>query len=107
MAISKKSAGVAIVAAWAIAGLAVPAIASHAWSNYHWQRSGTEVTVPVYDSTNGEWPARVSIAVADWNRSAVIQSPLSRGNSDPSCPIVSGQINVCNDDYGSTGWLGI
>ena len=93
----------------AIAIAAAPAIADHAWNNYHWAKSGAEVTVPIYDSTTGIWQQRghVGIAVNDWNKSTVIQSSLSRGNSDPSCPIVGGEINVCNDDYGATGWVGI
>ena len=93
----------------AVALAAAPAVANHAWSNYHWARTSAEVTVPILDSTTGIWQQRnhVGIAVADWNQSTVIQAPLARGNSDPSCPIMGGEINVCNDDYGSTGWVGI
>jgi len=104
-----KGKGLLAIGASAVALLAAPAIAGHSWSNYHWERTGAEVTVPIYDSTTGIWQQRnhVGIAVNDWNQSTVIQSPLARGNSDPSCPIVGGEINVCNDDYGSTGWVGI
>ena len=96
-----------LAAAAGVAAIAAPAVANHAWSNYHWERTGDEVTVTVYDSTTGQWPARVARAVNDWNQSTVIQSPLARGNSDSSCPIVAGEINVCNGDYGDNGWLGI
>jgi hypothetical protein len=93
----------------AATAVAVPAIASHAWSNYHWERTGAEVTVPVIDNTTGIWASRnhTGTAVADWNQSVVIQAPLMRGNADPSCPAVGGEIHVCNDNYGDTGWLGI
>ncbi|HAU22665.1 MAG TPA: hypothetical protein DCS24_08760 [Erythrobacter sp.] len=62
------------------------------------------------DFTTGEWAAnnRAQIAVADWNASEYIQSPHIVGTgSNTNCPIVSGEIHVCNDDYGGTGWLGI
>lgn len=89
--------------------VAVPAIASHAWSTYHWERTGAEVTVPVIDNTTGIWKQRnhTGIAVNDWNQSTVIEAPLLQGNADPACSIVGGEINVCNDNYGSNGWLGI
>jgi hypothetical protein len=32
---------------------------------------------------------------------------MVRGNADPACAIVRDEINVCNDDYGSVGWLGL
>nr|WP_137676560.1 hypothetical protein [Parerythrobacter lutipelagi] len=88
---------------------AVPAVATHAWNNYHWERTGAEVTVPVIDNTTGIWAQRnhTQLAVNDWNQSTVIQAPYSRGNADPSCAAVAGQIHVCNDNYGNTGWLGI
>ncbi|WP_284124932.1 hypothetical protein [Parerythrobacter aestuarii] len=98
-----------IAGAAAVAAFAVPAVANHAWSNYHWERTGDAVTVPVIDNTTGIWAQRnhTGLAVADWNQSPVIDAPLLRGNADPSCAGVANQINVCNDDYGNTGWLGI
>jgi hypothetical protein len=98
-----------LFAAAGLAAVAVPAAANHAWSSYHWERTGAEVTVPVIDNTTGIWKSRnhTGIAVSDWNQSAVIQAPLATGNADPACAGVGGQINVCNDDYGDIGWLGI
>ena len=92
-----------------VAAFAAPAMADHAWSNYHWERTSAEVTIPVIDNTTGIWAQRnhTGTAVADWNQSTVIQASLSRGNLDPSCPGIANQINVCNDDYGNVGWLGI
>ena len=99
----------AISASGAAMIVAAPGLADHAWNKYHWDRTTPEITVPIYDSTTGIWKQRnhVAIAVADWNQSEYIESPLANGNSDPSCPIVGGEINVCNDNYGSTGWVGI
>ncbi len=44
----------------------------------------------------------------DWNKSTVINSPLVAGSSNPKrCNAVAGTIQVCNERYGRTGWLGI
>lgn len=89
--------------------LAAPVLANHSWSTYHWVRTSNEITVPVIDNTTGIWAHRnhTGIAVADWNVSPYIEAPLVRGNADPACAIVRDEINVCNDDYGSVGWLGL
>ncbi len=89
------------------ASLATPALADHAWGDYHWQRADPELLIPVIDNTTGVWISHVADAVADWNGSAYINSPLATGNADPSCALRSGEIHVCNDAYGDNGWLGI
>lgn len=89
--------------------LAAPVLANHSSSTYHWVRTSNEITVPVIDNTTGIWAQcnHTGIAVADWNVSPYIEAPLVRGNADPACAIVRDEINVCNDDYGSVGWLGL
>jgi len=86
-----------------------PLLANHSWSTYHWVRTSNEITVPVINNTTGIWAQRnhTGIAVADWNVSPYIEAPMVRGNADPACAIVRDEINVCNDDYGSVGWLGL
>lgn len=100
-----------ILAGACIAGataLTVPALANHSWGSYHWERTGDEVTIPVNDHTTGAWPGRVAIAVADWNQSIRVQSPLDSDRSgDSACNLTLNEIHVCNDDYGNNGWLGI
>jgi hypothetical protein len=88
--------------------VAAPAIASHAWSTYHWKRTSDAVTVPVHDNVNGTWDPFLRLAVADWNVSPVIQSAVVPGTAKPrTCRAVAGTIQVCNASYGNTGWLGI
>jgi hypothetical protein len=91
-----------------VLALAMPALASHAWNTYHWKRtSNAELTIPVGDNVNAQWDAALQTAVADWNQSTVIQSPLVPGSSNRNCRAVAGTIQVCNANYGNTGWLGI
>jgi hypothetical protein len=93
-----------------LAGMtAVPAVASHSWGGYHWARSGGELTVPVGDNVNSVWDGYLNTAIADWNKSTVINSPKAVGSAgDPKrCNPVAGTIQVCNALYGQRGWLGI
>ena len=99
----------AAVCAVSAVGLAAPALADHAWNKYHWERTTPELLIPVIDHTTGIWKQRdhVGKAVADWNQSDYIEAPLSSGTGGSDCPIVRDEINVCNGDYGATGWVGI
>lgn len=91
-------------------------MANHSWNNYHWNRSGAEVTVPVGDNVSNAWDSYLEVAInggpqkkPSWNDSNVIQSPLVAGRSTnvKTCKPVAGTIQVCNAKYGNNGWLGI
>ncbi|QPC98074.1 hypothetical protein [Qipengyuania soli] len=100
------AAGTATAAVAAV--FAGPSLANHSWSNYHWSTTDGVARPDVVDNTVGSWPARVAIAMGDWNGSAHIQSATSAGTANAKrCPMASGTIQVCNSAYGQTGWLGI
>jgi hypothetical protein len=48
-------------------------------------------------------------AIHYWNASTVIESPWSFGSISQRrrCTSATGKIEVCNESYGQTGWLGI
>ena len=97
-----------IAATSVVAIAAAPGFASHSWSTYHWQRTTTEISPPVGDNVSSVWDSYLRTAVADWNRSTRIESPLVAGQSNPrNCRPNAGRIEVCNHTYGQTGWLGI
>lgn len=97
-----------LMAAAATAVVAAPAVAFHRWSTYHWVRTSAEIAPPVGDNVDASWDSFLQGAVVDWNQSTVIQSPLVAGSTSPkNCRAVPGTIQVCNNRYGSTGWLGI
>ena len=88
--------------------IAMPAAAVHGWSNYHWARTSTQVSPPVVDITTSQWTSYVTTAVADWNRSTVIESPYSKSSGNGrTCKPLAGKILVCNAAYGQNGWLGL
>lgn len=85
-----------------------PALADHAWSTYHWSRSGAQITPPVGDNVSSQWDSYLRTAVADWNRSSYIEAPVVTGQANPrNCRATAGRIEVCNSTYGNNGWLGI
>lgn len=101
----------------ALAMLATAADARHQWRKYEWAYDGTPIIAPVVDNTvGGGWSARVQFAmdggdfngvnIPGWNDSSRIQSSLARSDNT-GCEFVPGEIHVCNDTYGETGWLGI
>ena len=91
-----------------LAGMTAPVLASHSWGNYHWKRTTAELTVPVGDNVSGIWDSHLNTAIADWNRSTVINSPKVAGSTNPrNCRAVAGTIQVCNSKYGNNGWLGL
>ena len=91
-----------------LAGMTAPVLASHSWGSYHWKRTTSELTVPVGDNVSGVWETHLDKAIADWNKSTVINSPEIVGSTNPkNCRAVAGTIQVCNGRYGNNGWLGI
>ncbi|MEO5810205.1 MAG: hypothetical protein ABIR51_09165 [Sphingomicrobium sp.] len=98
----------AVLAGLAATALAAPVLANNSWSTYHWLHTTPELTVQLGDNVDSRWDAYLAGANADWNASAVINSPLVAGSTNPkNCRAVAGTIQVCNSTYGSTGWLGI
>lgn len=104
-----KSRLLKIAAFGAAAGLAAgPVVASHSWGGYHWSRTSTQISPPIGDNVTAAWDGYLRTAVADWNRSTVIESPLVAGATTPKqCRPVAGRIEVCNANYGRNGWLGL
>ena len=100
----------AAIAAVSTFAISTAAVANHAWSTYHWKKTGAEATPPVVTALSGLWPSHANIAIQDWNQSNVIQSPgptLASGTNPKTCKAQAGKILVCNERYGRNGWLGI
>jgi len=100
--------------AFAIACLAVlglvtlPVLANHSWGNYHWPRSSNPVSLTLGNNLTGGWGGYLGGAINDWNQSSVLSlKKVKGGASDSNCIPANGDIEVCNDNYGATGWLGV
>jgi hypothetical protein len=87
--------------------------ASHSWGGYHWD--GTlPVDISVGDNlTTQAWATHLQSAVSDWNlpiggATQAVRLRIEFGGTDPaSCAPSLGRIEVCNSEYGETGWLGL
>ena len=98
---------IAAVVAPSFQSTPAPVEASHAWGNYHWARTSNPLNLSIGNNVNSTWSGHLTLAVADWNQSSVLNLTLTSGQSRGKCRPTSGRIEVCNDRYGNTGWLGI
>ncbi len=84
------------------------ALANHAWGNYHWQRASNPVALDVGDNVSSGWDSYLNTAMSDWDQSTVLSlRGVAGGTTGSTCAPTSGRIEVCNAEYGNTGWLGV
>lgn len=99
---------VALLAVVAAVTLVTVAQANHAWGNYHWARQSNPFTVKLGDNVASKWDAYLDGASSDWSKSSVLDTVVVAGGTRPkSCRPTSGQVEVCSERYGNTGWLGV
>jgi hypothetical protein len=66
------------------------------------------LTLDTGDNVSNSWDAYLDEAIGDWNQSSVLQlREVSGGTRPRNCRPTSGRIEICNAQYGNTGWLGI
>lgn len=86
------------------------AFATHAWNNYHWARTTSQFTLKLGDNlTSSDWKSHLSQSSKDWNNagSTPVLTSIVAGTSSKRCSMVAGTTQVCNNTYGSNGWLGL
>ena len=100
-----------VAAVSALAVMANPAQATHAWSTYHWARTAAEMPLPVVDSVTSFWQSEFDISIAEWNVSGALAMVVTPGDDSKKtrrrCNPDSGTMRVCNNAYGNNGWLGL
>ncbi len=105
---SRRRSLIVVVTFLAVVAFANVAFSRHAWRKYHWARTSNPVTIKLGNNLNSTWSSYLSAASSDWSQSSVIDTTVVAGQSSPAtCPPTSGRVEVCNANYGSTGWLGI
>jgi hypothetical protein len=91
--------------------LAVSPFASfgnNSWSGFHWARTNNPFTLKLGDNVSSSWNSYLQTTSADWSRSTVLNTEIVAGSGKPrSCRPTSGQVEVCDANYGNTGWLGV
>ena len=87
--------------------------ADHTWGNpaYHWARKTPSFNLLVVNSTTSDWDPYVKRATEDWSISTSLNMIEEGGSASKKvrrrCNPVSGKVRICNDNYGSNGWLGV
>ncbi|MBI4087028.1 hypothetical protein HY416_03555 [Candidatus Kaiserbacteria bacterium] len=87
---------------------AYTADAAHRWSGYHWGRTANPFTLELGDNVSAAWDGYLATAASDWSVSNVLDTVVRAGKTKPRvCKATNGRVEVCNERYGATGWLGI
>jgi hypothetical protein len=87
--------------------LATTEQATHSWGGYHWARTSNPFTVKLGSNVTSAWSSYLSTASTDWSKSTVLDTTVVAGAGLRRCGAVAGRVEVCNDTYGSNGWLGL
>jgi hypothetical protein len=86
------------------------AFARHAWNKYHWGRTSNPFTIKLGNTTTTSyWSSLLSEASVDWSKSTLLDTTVvsSNGTAPGTCAPTTGRVEVCNANYGDTGWLGV
>ncbi len=79
---------------------------TQSWNNYRWARTGP-LDIGVGDNVGAGWDNYLRSAATSWTAAKNIDYTVTSGATNASaCKAVYGGVQVCNGNYGSTGWLG-
>lgn len=97
-----------VVAAVLVSAVPATVSANHTWRGYHWARTANPFVIQVGSNVGNGWKSYLQSAATEWTKSSVLDVQLV-GGSTSSCSLSKsvGTIQVCNGNYGNTGWLGI
>ena len=91
-----------------LAAFPLSASANHSWGKYHWARTSNPFTLKLGSNLSSGWSGYLSTASSDWSQSTVLDTNVVAGStSGTTCAPTSGRVEVCNANYGNTGWLGV
>lgn len=89
----------------------ITANAEHTWGSYHWARTTPSFQLYVTASVTPSWSNELADTLTKWTVDGLLSFKI--GAIDDSelvrrrCSMIAGEIRVCNDSYGSNGWLGL
>ena len=92
----------------AISLVALPAPAAalaQSWNGYRWARTGPLV-ISLGNNLGSQWSSLLAPTATAWSAANNIDFTVVAGKSTSACGAVYGGVQVCNSNYGATGWLG-
>jgi hypothetical protein len=76
------------------------------WNGYYWARTGL-LTIGLGNNLSTTWQPFLRNVATQWSADPVIDLVVVAGKTAPlACKPSYGGIQVCNANYGATGWLG-
>ena len=83
--------------------------ATHSWGGYHWARTTAQFTLKLGDNmTTADWKGHLAQTSSNWNSgNSPVLTAIIAGSSRRICAMRLGTAQVCNAQYGDTGWLGL
>jgi hypothetical protein len=104
----KKLVVFAALATFAATLVVGSASANHSWGKYHWARTSNPFTIDLGNNTTQPWSGILSTVSSDWSQSTVLDTRVVSSNTNrTTCDPTLGRVEVCNANYGDTGWLGV
>jgi hypothetical protein len=99
-----------VVALLALAGPAFSVLADDdtAFGKVHWGTRRVPFTLRIGDNVDASWETYLKRGAKQWTKSDIVKMRIVGGSSSArTCGRTDGQVEVCNSDYGNTGWLGM
>lgn len=95
-----------------LASVATPsAQAKHSWGSWHWGRAANPASIPLLDSTSGDWKSIAVLVASDWTKSDVLDTPYTAQVANDverlACTPQERTIRVCNASNPDVTWLGL
>lgn len=89
--------------------------AGHSWGKYKWKPASVMLSLELGDNLDATWTDHLRDAIygaatlpVSWNNSVVVEAKVVTGlTTGALCEVNTGTVQVCNANYGDTGWLGI
>jgi len=74
-----------------------------------WQTNGAGLDIYIMNSCDDSWTSIFDEYIDAWDSGTPDSLTLTSGKyvHDPDCTAYTGYINVCNGNYGATGWTGV
>lgn len=103
----KHKIAIALTVTVMVASFGLTALADHSWGGYHWARTSNPFTLKIGDNVSTTWDSVLATTASDWSQSTVLDATVVTGKAKGSCRPTKGRVEVCNNNYGNNGWLGI
>jgi hypothetical protein len=89
------------------ASVSATTLLPQSWNGWKWSRTGP-LAITLKENVSAAWAPYVTAAAAQWSKDQNIDYVVKAGNVAvaSTCSPSYGTLQVCNANYGATGWVG-